>query len=87
MKLIVEVNEYKDQCSTCAYLKSDSEEDMVYDPIGQAENVARLCEVAKEIEKTAKAYYARESALMPKVSKKPIKATKVDEFGNVLTLE
>lgn len=70
MKLIVEVVEYKGKGGVLAYLRSDEDADMVYDPIRQAEEVARLAEVAKEIEKTVDAYYSKDSGLMPKVLKK-----------------
>lgn len=65
---MVEVVEYKGKGGVLAYLQSDEAEDRVYDPIQQAEEVARLAEVAKEIEKAVKAYYAKKS--------------KYDDYGN-----
>lgn len=59
MKLIVEVSDYLGEVDVYQYFKSDPDESRVVGLTQQAESVARLAEVAKEIEKTAKAYYAK----------------------------
>ncbi|MCM1066422.1 MAG: hypothetical protein NC418_02475 [Muribaculaceae bacterium] len=50
------------------YLKSDDHEDMIYDPVLQAENVARLAEVANEIVKAVESYYSKDERLRPEVT-------------------
>lgn len=70
MKLIVEVTEFKGEVEVYQYFKSDSEESRYTTLAQQAESVARLAEVAPEIEKTVSAYYSQDKALMPKVLKK-----------------
>lgn len=68
MKLIVEVNDYLGEVDVYQYFKSDPEESRTVKLTKQAESVARLAEVAKEIETAVMAYYAKES--------------KYDEYGN-----
>lgn len=70
MKLVVEIQEYQGKVGVLSYFKADDEFDVVHNPLNQAEEVARLGEVAQEIERMAKAYYSKDKALMPKVLKK-----------------
>lgn len=70
MKLIAEVSEDRfGENHIYAYLKTESDEDEVYNPLRQAEIAFRLGELTAEIEKTVKAYYSKERGLTPTVSK------------------
>lgn len=59
MELIVEVSDRLGEVDVYQYFKSAPDESRVVELTQQAESVARLAEVAKEIEKTVKAYYAK----------------------------
>lgn len=75
MKLIVSIEETIDSKSavvrSCLH-PTDGEKHLgqTYNNFSQAEEVARLTEVAQEIEKTVNAYYSKDRGLMPRVAKK-----------------
>jgi len=83
MKLIVEVSEYRfGESHIYAYLKTERDEDEVYNPLRQAEIAFRLGELTAEIEKTVKAYYSKERGLTPTESQSVAPEPVYDELGN-----
>lgn len=75
MKLVIEINETSDGLgvvSQCVIRPSSDEERLgqSLNNFSQANQVARLTEVAQEIKKAVNAYYSKDVGLMPRVEKK-----------------
>lgn len=76
MKLVVEVELLYDsrrrthRVSGGAYLKADREDDIVRENFNQAEEVAQLIEIAKEIQRVVNAYDLKDSGFKPIVLRK-----------------
>ena len=75
MKLILSIEEkYDKQGAVLGFcIRQTNEEErfgQVYNDFSQAEEVARLTEIAQEVEKTVNAYYSKDRGLMPIVEKK-----------------
>lgn len=74
MKLVIEITETSDvsgAVTQCVICPSSGEEKLgqSLNNFSQANQVARLTEVAQEIKKTVNAYYSKDIGLMPRVAK------------------